>query len=35
MPVSRILLKFDDNDSLLSLPDVTMMTMMMMMRMKL
>ena len=31
MPVSRILLKLDDNDSLLSLPDVTMV----MMRMKL
>ena len=31
MPVSRILLKLEDNDSLLSLPDVTMM----MMRMKL
>ena len=31
MPVSRILLKLDDYDSLLSLPDV----MMMMMRMKL
>ena len=31
MPVSRILLKLDDNNPLLSLPDVTMM----MMRMKL